>query len=370
MANITTTVSDIQELDATNRALGQELIEAARAECDIYKHAFEKLTSELVTRDTKILALKERFQAPLMSSSAKPPQDASNGVGLMERTASTLADYDQINMNLLQQALQSCEQERDVYKQGLECLVPAIRQRDQEIKDLENQVRDFDSPVGSPTASPPDTPNKYLKDHIARVDVSIIDNANEIKPILHNLTYLIYQQENPSKDIVGINPKDPDLIKAAEKALKKIGISALLLPLLSPEEITTGLLSSYKRNVQKNNNIYQAAFARFSDLNVPLMVTCSRGKAEELFARYRARRAEYNNGRERPTAGAPSKYSDFPFKTMPLLAGDLSSLERIYTDLRGRLQSDNDQAKELEAKLKDIKEIRVIFFDLLNKCRA
>jgi hypothetical protein len=119
------------------------LLKVTEEERDLYKNAFEVLSAELQKRDTLILTLQHRLSPVTIPTktelSDELAEQAEESAPSLQAMVASLAGLDQANDRLLEIALENCQQERDVYKIGVESLVIGIEMRMKKSKNLKSR---------------------------------------------------------------------------------------------------------------------------------------------------------------------------------------------------------------------------------------
>ncbi len=382
---ITPLLTKIDASDRANQELSQGVIKTITEEANIYKTAFEELAAELMKRDEYIVKFREKFFLPapqLIPSQDVNPSPLSTArdiqtselhtepseASLLTR-ATSISQADEVNASLVQKIIQSCVEQRDIYKNAFEGLSIEIEKRDQEIQKLNEQVKALPSkkPIESSEKKKENlTPDEQLtavgKD-VKNLKVGRIKKDHQDAAIQNYIFLLFNAAKKESIDLSQFNSlsdlseEDQALLKGiAQQAVKSMNPSPL-----AKEYDLNKLFRTKKRvldsKIEKKKPIK-------NDGEAAALV----GKAHTLFAHF------YATLKRDKKNGVKTDYSDFIFSRIPFLAGDLSLALKTYEECEAyyctkKRGPTDPQLMLVQNSIKNIKKIQELFLELLNKCK-
>jgi hypothetical protein len=364
-------VDGIAALDRDKQIFDQTTITEIQKQRDLYKTALDRFVDGLKHLQTKKALLLERLvvkiDAPFqlkenvnqVPSNASPVVAPTSTSDLMTeiQTVSEIDTQDQKIQELTQETIDKCTRQRDLYRDALCRLNIEVEKAEEEIRRLEAQLAE----------------NDVLAAHISKVQVCFISDE-ERNEVLQNLIFLFYQTKKKTQNLITPSVDDKDLQEAAQEAFNKIQEK---LPEKYRKNATTidlkSIVESYKRNVSHKETIFKNSIKNFS--RVEQEIESALEEAKKICGQFYLRKSEYTKQKllekkNRTQSPQEDKFSDFPFKGIGLLAGQLSFLRQTLTAYKDKLNKNHPKFPGIEKKIREIEEIQTNFSNLLLKCRV
>jgi len=393
MTSIIQSASEIHELDKTTFSLEQDLLKVTEEERDLYKNAFEVLSAELQKRDTLILTLQHRLYPLTIPAKIEPSDELDeqpeNSTPSLQAMVASLADLDQANDKLLEIALDNCQQERDLYKIGVESLAIGIEMRDEEIQELEKQIAEKERLLSKKAEQPKTVNPQSAQIETLHQTVASLKKVNisqqDREAAFQNYTFLLFIQEKGTFDLEEfiticdkLDSSDENLQQAAKKALESI----------DPNQKNFGKdinWASFFRSKDDNldHKIQTLATPAGKIQPDPLRkITMLRGQADKLMASFFEKLKSLKKDQL-----TECNYSDFGFTRIGFIGGQILLAEMIYEKCKTsyealqieyanpRLEQVNDLRRlpgiiaNIEKEIVKIKEVRRLLLALLEKSK-
>lgn len=358
-------VDGIAALDRDKLILDQNTIDEIKKQRDLYKTALDTFINELTQLQAKKASLQERLvvkiDAPSQVNADILPSGTSTVAAQttsdpMTETLSEIDTQDHKIQELTQETIDKCTKQRNLYRDALYRLNTQVEKTEKEIRELEAQLAEKDE----------------LAAHISKVQTCFI-TEDEKKEVLPNLIFLFYQAKKKTQNLITPSVKDDDLTAAAKEALNKLQENIPEKYRKDPTALDLeSVVKSYERNVSHKAAVFDNSDKNFDRVEQEIGKALTQAKT--LCGQFYLRKNDYTKQKQREKktdiqSPQEVKFSDFPFKGLGLLAGQLAFLRQTLTVYKDKLSKTHPKLLEIEKKLKEIEEIQTNFSNLLLKCR-